>query len=270
MPLVPDVNETDAIEMEELVAFIRDNKVDTRSEADMLACASGLQKLGNNRSFVADIALRDLKARNDIDASAAVYGPQTIMLHYENDANFYLRANFWPSPQDHIFKSSEATAFFYHVPHDHSFNFLTVGYLGPGYQSNYYEYEYGTVDGYPGEKVDLKFVEYAALNQGKVMLYRAFRDVHDQRPGDAMSMSLNIMENSLRGGFMDQYNFNTERGEVTDLINRIAATSLLPLLAATEDEDAVDFLIETARAHRSGRVPQKPRTWAWSLATPSA
>ena len=41
-----------------------------------------------------------------------------------------------------MFKASGISPFFYHVPHDHNFSFLTVGYLGPGYWSEYYEYDY--------------------------------------------------------------------------------------------------------------------------------
>ena len=55
-----------------------------------------------------------------------------------------------------MFKASGTSPFFYHVPHDHNFSFLTVGYLGPGYWSEYYEYDYGEVVGMPGEKVDLQ------------------------------------------------------------------------------------------------------------------
>ena len=44
--------------------------------------------------------------------------------------------------------------------------------------------------------VDLSFVEKARLEQGKVMLYRAHKDVHLQLPADAMSVCLNILETS--------------------------------------------------------------------------
>ena len=253
MPIVRPCDETDAIELGDMIAYLEDSKTDTRDEEAMLAAAPMLKKLANNRTFIADLALRELRERKNLDSIDNNYTPQTIMLT-KPDRGYFMRANFWPSDSDHIFRSSGAKAFFYYAPHDHNFNFLTVGYFGPGYKSNYYEYDYGLVDGYEGEPVPLRFVEHSALSEGKVMLYRALRDVHDQRPGDAMSMSINIMENSLRGNFLDQYSFDTDRNCVSGILNRIGATALLPMVAAAGGEDAVDFLEETRTRHRSGRV----------------
>ncbi len=253
MPIVRHFDDTAAIELDDMIAFIEDNAIDPRSEDDMLAAAPMLKKLGNNRTFIADMALKELKERRNLDAIDHNYTPQTIMLTKANK-RYFMRCNFWPSESDHIYRSSGARAFFYFAPHDHNFNFLTVGYKGPGYKSDYYEYDYDQVHGYPGESVPLRFVESSALAEGKVMLYRAFRDVHDQRPGDAMSMSINIMENSLRGNFMDQYGFDTGTMTVSTILNRIGATSLLPILAVAGDDNAIDFLNETGRRHTSGRV----------------
>ncbi len=253
MPIVRPCDDTAAIELGDLIAYLEDIKIDTRDEDSMLAAAPMLKRLANNRTFIADLALKELRERKNLDSIDNSYTPQTIMLT-KADRNYFIRANFWPSDTDHIFRASGAKAFFYYAPHDHNFNFLTVGYFGPGYKSNYYEYEYGTVDGYEGEPVALRFVEESALSEGKVMLYRALRDVHDQRPGDAMSMSINIMENSFRGNFLDQYSFDTERNCVTGILNRIGATALLPMIAAAGGEEAADFLDQTSRRHRSGRV----------------
>lgn len=254
MPIVRNYEETDQIGLEELVAFMHDNKIDPRGHDDLLAAGPALRRLANNRTFLADIALEELKSRKTLDGIDNSYSPQTIMLFNNVRAKYFIRANFWPSERDHIFKSTGASSFFYYEPHDHSFNFLTVGYVGPGYKSNYYEYDYTAVAGYPGEKVDMRFVEHSALNEGKVMLYRAFTDVHDQRPGDDMSISINIMENSFRGSFMDQYSFDVDKSEISAIINRIGATSLLPIIAACGSEDTKDFLAETVRTHCSGRV----------------
>ncbi len=244
----------DSIKVSDLVSFLADSKIDTRCEDSMLATSDMLKKLSNNRSCVAEIALEDLKSRGDLDHTYASYGPQTIMLHYDRRQNFYIRANFWPAAEDHIFRSSGADAFFYYSPHDHNFNFMTVGYFGPGYESNYYEYNYEGVHGYPGEDVDLKFIERSSLSTGKVMLYRAFRDVHDQRPAKEMSMSINIMESTLRGAFMDQYEFDIENSKIKGMINKISASSLLPVIAQAKEGNSEDFLHETVRSHFSGRV----------------
>ena len=88
------------------------------------------------------------------------------MLHGRS-SKFIIRANFWPALKDSVVRHSGTDPFFYGVPHDHNFSFLTVGYLGPGYWSDYYEYDYGEVVGYPGEEVDLRFVEKSRLDAGQ-------------------------------------------------------------------------------------------------------
>lgn len=256
MPVVIETQETESIALDELVQHLMDEKIDTSDHDAMIAAGPMLKKLANNRTFISDLALTELKERKNLDGFTNSYGPQTIMLvPPERDKHtFFVRANFWPSPSDHIFRASRADDFFYYSPHDHSFNFLTAGYLGPGYKSNYYEYDYAAADGHMGEKVELKFVETTSLSEGKVMLYRGFQDVHDQMPGDAMSVSLNIMENTFRGAFLDQYHFDIEGGTITKLINRVSASALLPLLAAVEDGNALDFLMEVSKTHPFGRV----------------
>lgn len=254
MPLVAKTDTQEIGQLEELVSFMDDQKIDTASQDDMLATANVLRKLSNNKSLVGDFALKSIKERFQFDPSKTSYGPQSIMLHLDRRQNFYVRANFWPSPDDHIFKASRAKTFFYHVPHDHNFNFMTVGHIGPGYESNYFEYDYDQVDGYVGEKVKLKFVERSSLEEGKVMLYRAYRDVHDQIPGKSMSMSINIMENTIRGAFMDQYEFCSESGEIVDLINSIPARALLSIVAMTDTEESEDLLLDVAKRHKSGYV----------------
>ena len=88
------------------------------------------------------------------------------MLHRASE-KYFIRANFWPSERDSVFKASGTSPFFYHVPHDHNFSFLTVGYLGPGYWSEYYEYDYDKVVGLPGEKVDLQIRREGQARSGQ-------------------------------------------------------------------------------------------------------
>jgi len=256
MPVIIDTNETDAIELNELVSYLQDEKIDTLDQDSMLTAGFMLKRLANNRTFLSDLALAELKNRKNLGAAANRYGPQVIMLYppQRREQNFFLRANFWPSRQDHIFRSSGPEQFFYHHPHDHSFNFLTVGYFGPGYSSNYYTYDYTETSGYPGEAVDLKFVETMALEEGKVMLYRACVDIHDQLPPESMSISLNIMELSVRGGCLDQYSFDTGTGTVDKMLNRMSMACLMPLIAASGEPDGLDYLHETAKSHLTGRV----------------
>jgi hypothetical protein len=182
------------------------------------------------------------------------YSAPVVLLHADPRSSFVLRANFWPALKDSVVRHSGPDPFFYGVPHDHNFSFLTVGYLGPGYWSDYYEYDYGSVVGYPGEHVNLHFVEKARLEEGKVMLYRAHKDIHLQLPADSMSVSLNILEAAHSSVFRDQYQFDLENRSIAGIMTRTALEPMLALTAHFGGEEGEDLLRSFAAAHPSDRV----------------
>ena len=237
----------------DVVAALNDESFDPADEESLAGAALWLKGLANNRDFLAEIALAELKDRCTRQSLENRYSSQVIMLHRASE-KFFIRANFWPSPRDSLFKASGASPFFYHVPHDHNFSFLTVGYVGPGYWSEYYEYEYGAVTGTPGEKVDLKFVENTRLEQGKIMLYRAHRDVHNQLPADDLSVSINIMEASPRLPFLAQYEFDVKKCEVARILNRSSTEALLALAANHDGGNARDLVESFAAGHPCDHV----------------
>ena len=237
----------------DVVAALNDESFDPADEESLAGAALWLKGLANNRDFLAEIALAELKDRCTRQSLENRYSSQVIMLHRASE-KFFIRANFWPSPRDSLFKASGASPFFYHVPHDHNFSFLTVGYVGPGYWSEYYEYKYGAVTGTPGEKVDLKFVEKTRLEQGKIMLYRAHRDVHNQLPADDLSVSINIMEASPRLPFLAQYEFDVKKCEVARILNRSSTEALLAVAANHDGGNARDLVESFAAGHPCDHV----------------
>jgi hypothetical protein len=235
------------IELGDLVQALNDDGFDPADEESFAAAAPLLKRLANNPDFLADLAVRELKDRCTRQSLENRYSSQVIMLHRASE-KYFIRANFWPSPRDSVYRTSGSSPFFYFMPHDHNFSFLTVGYFGPGYWSEYYEYDYESVVGLPAEKVDLRFIEKSKLDQGKVMLYRAHRDVHNQLPADEMSVSINIMEASNRLPFLSQYRFDVEKCEVAGILNRSSSEALLALAANHPGGNARD-LVESFAAH---------------------
>ncbi|MEP2737224.1 MAG: transposase [Erythrobacter sp.] len=215
--------------------------------------AGWLQKLNNNREFLGDLLIEQLKSRHSDDGDESGYGPQAIILSPLR-GDVFLRANIWPSEQDQCFKSSGARTFVYGVPHDHNFSFLTSGYFGPGYKSDYYEYDYSEVAGYPGEKPPLRFIERSALSEGKIMLYRAHKDIHSQLPPDSMSVSLNIMHVNQAQSWFDQYGFDLETGEVTKVLSPNSTEVFLRASVATGHADALDLAESFGANHPSDRM----------------
>jgi hypothetical protein len=253
MARVIDCNEDKALTLGDVVAALNDESFDPSDEESLASVAPLLKGLANNRDFLADIAVAELKDRCNRQSLENRYSSQVIMLHRASE-KYFIRANFWPSPRDTLFKASGTSPFFYHVPHDHNFSFLTVGYFGPGYWSEYFEYDYGSVVGLPGEKVDLKFVEKTRLEQGKVMLYRAHVDVHNQLPADDLSVSINIMEASPRLPFLAQYEFDVKRCEIVRILNRSSTEALLALAANHGGGNSRDMVESFASSHACDHI----------------
>lgn len=253
MPRIVDCPEVAPIALGDLVAHLNDPAFDPTDEDSFAAAGTFLKGLAANRDFLADIAVAELKDRCARQSRENGYSSQVIMLHRASE-KYFIRANFWPSPRDSLFKASGTSPFFYNIPHDHNFSFLTVGYLGPGYWSEYYEYDYESVLGLPGEKVDLRFVEKAKLDPGKVMLYRAHKDVHNQLPADEMSVSINIMEAAPRQPFLSQYRFDVKRCEIAGILTRTSSEALLALAANHAGGNARDLVESFAAHHPCDRI----------------
>ena len=253
MPRVIPTTETDTIELGDLVELLETGHFDPEDEECFASFGSALKKLANNRRFLSDLVVEELKNRCHNQTRDNQYSPQVIMLH-RSGRNFAIRANFWPALGDSVVQSSGTAPFFYGVPHDHNFSFLTVGYLGPGYWSDYYEYEYADVAGYAGEPVNLRFVEKSRLEQGKVMLYRAHRDVHNQLPADETSVSINILGSSTGLNFRDQYRFDLERGCIDGILNRMPLEPLIALAAHFGGAGGQELVDNFAASHPSDRI----------------
>ena len=253
MPRIIPCPEQDAITLPDLIEALNDPRFDPTDEDSFAAAGPLLKRLANNRDFLAEVAVAELKDRCHRQSASNRYSSQVIMLHKASE-KYYIRANFWPSERDSLFKASGNSPFFYNVPHDHNFSFLTIGYLGPGYWSEYYEYDYERVTGVPGEKVDLRFVEKAKLDPGKVMLYRAHRDVHNQLPADEMSVSINIMHATPGLPFLNQYRFDVKSCEIVSILNRTSIEALLALAANHDGGNGRDLVESFAAGHPCERI----------------
>lgn len=259
MPRVIDIADDRQASLAECVDALTTFGFDPEDDASLHHAAGWLRRLGNDQSFLGDILIDQLAQRHRDDVLDNAYGPQVMMLAPPN-GQFFIRANIWPAVDDYMVRASGGDAFVLGLPHDHNFNFLTLGYFGPGYWSDYYEYDFGDVIGYRGEAVpSLKFVERSRLEQGKIMLYRAHIDVHAQRAADALSVSINIMHTTGAQGWLDQYRFDLERGTIGGIISPGPSEAFLKVAVGLGGAEALDLAHRFARQHPSDRL----RLAAW-------
>ncbi len=259
MPLVIELEDLRKAELDEAASGIRDMGFDPGDEESLHNAARWLRRLGNNRSFLGDILIEQLAQRHREEVSGHAYSPQVVML-VPPGGSFFMRANLWPSANDHMVRASGEAAFAIGLPHDHNFSFLTHGYFGPGYWSDYYEYDFAEVTGYRGEAVpSLRFIERARLEPDKMMLYRAHLDVHAQLPADSLSVSLNVMHTAGAQGWLDQYKFDLDRGEVAARLSPAPSAAFLKVAVGLGGEEALDLAHRFALRHPSDTM----RLSAW-------
>ena len=253
MPRLIENEDTRSHGIGDCLAMLDETPFDPGCEQALATGAAALKRLANNRDFLGDLLIEQLKSRFRESTLDSGYGPQSIVLSRMR-GNSFLRANIWPSEDESSYAASGADAFVYGVPHDHNFAFLTAGYFGPGYGSDYFEYDYEEVAGWRGETADLRFIERSNLSEGKLLLYRAHRDVHSQLPPPSMSVSLNIMHIEPAQGWYDQYGFDLDSDAVTGVLNPTSTECFLRCAVGLGGEAAVDFAAWAGRAHPSDRL----------------
>ncbi len=228
MPRLIDAGHGEAIDLPALGDLLADARIDVRDEDAFASLGPALARLGRNPRFLADCAIAELKTRFRRQSAINGYGPQVLMLR-ASDGRFAVRANLWPARADRVTRASGADAFFYDLPHDHNFPFLTYGYLGPGYWSDYYEVAADPLRGVAGEAAGLRFVERARLEPGRLMLYRMRRDVHVQLPPDRFSVSLNILGIDPAQPWVDQFRYDIATDTVAAALTHTPAEALVTL-----------------------------------------
>ena len=265
MPRLIEPGNGAAITLNELVEALDSTPFDPRDEDEFASLGPLLARLGRNPHFLANLAIEELKSRCEGQATANGYSPQVFLLRPPN-GRYVLRANFWPARDDPVTRASGPAAFFYNLPHDHNFPFLTYGYFGPGYWSDYYEYDVEALTGLPGELATLRFAERSTLDPGKLMLYRMRRDVHVQLPPDSFSVSLNILGSDPAQPWLDQFVFDIASDSIARAITCTAAEALLTL-AAQMGGNGTDLAHDFARHHPCDRM-RVTATGALAMANP--
>jgi hypothetical protein len=177
------------ISLAEFVDEMRGHDVST--EDGVAAAGELFAALNANKSVLVEHITGLLKQLRD-DDQMNEYTGQTFMLHL--DPRYFIRANAWlPAAYEPLKPHAESNQFFYGMPHDHNFTFMTAGHYGAGYRTTIYEYDGITKNYGVGERAATTFLEDTMLPEGKIMVFRASRDIHTQYAPDEFSISLNVM-----------------------------------------------------------------------------
>lgn len=246
MALTIACNTSRVVTLDEFVDYVRAN-VDVRDIDSIAAAAPMLRGLANDRELVVS---RLNKQVANLFRSRTIASAQVVFL--ADGEAFYVRANIWPSNADVSGGRVYQDQFAYDLAHDHNYNFLTVGYHGPGYVSEIYEYDDEKVEGYVGEPVEYRFLERTLFSTGMVMLYRACKDMHIQYPPDDLSITLNLMTWTPEVRIRDQYFFDLERRTLMGFppeLDGSRRVSLLAMAGYVGNAETQQLLVDLARQH---------------------
>ncbi len=241
------------ITLPEYQEYVKTNVV-AKDKDSILESSSMLKALSNNKNFLAEIINSELKDLNQFQKSN-LYTAQTILLGGGDD--FLIRANVWLPPcKSQRLKAIEDKVYSYLLPHDHNFDFLTIGHFGPGYETSIYEYDYADTIGKPGEEVDLKLLEHTRLDEGKMMFYRSGKDVHTQFHPDDLSISLNLLLIPDQVTIQDQYYFDTDKKIISGYVEANVETrnlllKLAGLIGNDETRNHLEFIAQKHPARRN-------------------
>jgi hypothetical protein len=242
---------TRSLSIAEYVEYVR-GRVDLHDVDSIAASAPMLRALANDRTLVVE-KLNERIENFLIDG--AIPSAQALLLARDDD--FYVRANIWPAIADMANGRAYQDQFAYNFAHDHNYTFMTVGYLGPGYETEIYEYDYDKVEGYVGEPVNLRFLEKAKFAPGMVMLYRASRDVHIQFAPEELTITLNLMVSLPEIRLRDQYYFDVGKGVISSFPTQLHASgraSFVNLAGYVGNGDTQELLTDLASRHPCRRT----------------
>jgi hypothetical protein len=266
MALTLETHTAESIGLEEYVEYISHN-VEVRDLDSVSASAPQLAALSNNRTFLTEHINNELRDWRHFQLANS-YTAQTLLLGLGKD--FIVRANIWvPPARDIRTRDAQNQMFYYQIPHDHNFSFLTVGYLGSGYETAIYEYDSDCVSGILGEHVTLRFLERTSLPQGKIMLYRASKDVHYQEHPKEFSISLNLLLAFPEISLKNQFLFDLDSRTIREYVQSPGASRVMVChIARYVGNGATVNLLEALSARHASERVRATAYESWSILEP--
>lgn len=253
MPAIIDIDDDMVMSLEEYEDYVINN-VDLRDFDSLCESATALRRLANERNFLVNCYHEELidlvEGRTRLSLS-----PQSIYVVRRDD--FLVRANIWlPASSDVTQRVRDQKLYSYALPHDHNFDFVTVGYFGEGYTTDLYTHDRTDLVGYIGEVASLNYLGREQLSPGRIMAYKAGVDVHTQHEPEKVSLSLNLLPLNLKHLNSPQYVFDGDSGRLSGGVSDQVASRLflLDFFRIINNEESVNRLSHVMKSHACSRT----------------
>ncbi|EAQ97956.1 hypothetical protein [Congregibacter litoralis] len=240
-----------------------DRNIDPRDTAGIIESAPMFATIADDERLLTENLNAYLAGFIESGAQAEL-GNQSFLIGV--NGCYILRCNIWLPLEEAELSADqerlEKEVYFFEKPHDHNFDFLTVGYFGGGYRTRIFEYNRRQVEGFPGEKVQARFLEETTLPAKKVMMYRAMQDIHTQYIPDELSISINLLVDNPELRLEPQYVFNSNVDRIESLVPQTRLStkcSLIPIAGLIGDQNTAQLLEDICL---SSSLPDLMRTEA--------
>jgi len=182
-----DIEPSRALSMEQFLKEISQIEAPRFSDDYIAQSARLLKEFANNENIIWDYLNPSILEKWEETFAA----PQSFVMGFSDDVT--IRANIWVPSKVGSFTIHEDELYAYGLAHNHDFRLLTVGFYGPGYETDLYRFEDERKEIPEGEAVELKDHRRERLTKGSVWLYEQYSDVHIQRGPSDLSISINII-----------------------------------------------------------------------------
>jgi hypothetical protein len=207
MAIVVQCNPKSSVSFEEFLDYLH-AKVDGSNRESLLQASEMLIRLSMNQEFLGKCLLETLRhgLQEGFDRASRIF----VLAHGKN---CIIRALVWEPLPDGV----AGNQFFYEIPHDHDFDFLTVCCTEPGLSSEVFQYDNSSIDGVRGEAVSIERQGLITLRKGVAVFFEAGKDIHIQLPPKSLCVTLNIMGRKRveRSPFW----FDVNSGQVIDWVD---------------------------------------------------
>jgi hypothetical protein len=203
------------LELPDFLDYI-DHNLNPNDENSVLKCSEKLQGLARNRRFLAEFLIDTLTTGDTFQPNNPYAGPVILL---SEGKGYAVRAVAWPpaskvdkTPSNrntHVFADSADA-----MMHSHNIGILTVGYAGPGYETDLFECDYRKYSGEVGQSVELRSLGREQLQAGRCFYYRPLADAHIQYAPETYSISVNLLILPRENVLVDQSFFDPKRSEV--------------------------------------------------------
>lgn len=246
----------DKITLAEFIDYVKNN-IDFDDLDSIQSATPMLIKLSNDKELLPKAICDELRNPNNKFQDGNTYQTSGYILY--KDSDFIIRAVCWIPDKNRKVLSTEIDPglLIYEAPHDHDFSFLTVGYYGPGYHTETYEYDYDSVLGENGEDVEMKEIPFNKLNPDQTFFFRSGKEIHLQLAPDDLSISLNFIVRK-RGPqrFMDQYWFDFDKKQIVRSLENdtFRRAQTIPIIADLLGKDCIKGFSEIKDTHSCRRT----------------